>query len=553
MPEQTTYQIVQSRKNELNDRWAEIKDTAELLDPRAHPFEMAYDAGHPVNDIINVTTNAAMVFVDAVISQTMAGKWQPIVEGNLPVTRKTYIEGALERLDNLSDAFILDTFGKVGFNTEITKSIFKTGMIGVINITQVKNDDIRHFCEVVDMGATAFTYGQDGWIAPEAMVPAWKLALKYQDVPVVMEAVKKLALDKSVNFMEYWSAKKHEIWFDKNIVLEQKNSSGIAPFVVIDVGQDILWMIRHLIPEYSRLLSVLATLGHLAIKPRMQRQVKPEHWVDGAPTISSPKPGQNQEVPEGEKFEVIPNPDLNRAFLDFKEAMWSQVKDGGLSDSELGDASNPNLTAVRIFAQSAIRAARRRPYYEGLEVLKSKLAQLRINQLRQSIDSGKTVMLGKPGSKMDFSVDKLGDPDEYSISYRLQTKSKEEELANIAEATAAIGAGIPQEVIDRDIHQAENPEEWQRLRAMARAKESDELLSLEEAVFAFIDEADNTADEDRANLLYDQARDLSDTCAKILRERKQGPVGGAEGVTKPATPKPNTGNLLPRMVSTGVS
>jgi len=551
----TTYQIVEARKEELSDRWGAIKETAELLDPRGFPFKMTYDENHPLKDIINITTNAATVFLDAVISQTMAGKWQPVVEGkNLSVTRKTYIEGALERLDDLSDAFLLSTFGKIGFNTEITKSIFKTGMIGVINLTQVKNDEIRHYCEVLDMGVTAFTYGQDGWIAPEANVPAWKLALKYYDLPAVMEAVNKLEPDKVVNHIEYWSAKKHEILFDKVAVLEQKNSSGIAPFVVVDIGNDILWMIRHLVPELSRVLSVQATLGHLAIKPRMQRPIKPEHDNDGSPTKEPPRPGQAAELPEGELWEIIPNPDINRVFLEYSGDLRAEVKEGGLSDSELGDASNPNLTAVRIFAQSAIRAARRRPYYEGLEILKARLAQLRINQLRQSIDGGKVVLLGKPGSKMDFSVDKLGDPDEYSISYRLQTKSKEEELANIAEATAAIGAGMPQEVIDRDIHQAENPEEWQRLRVMARARESDELLSLEEAVFAFIDEADNTADEDEANLKYDQARDLSDTCAKIIRERKQPamPVGGAGAVTKSETAKPNTGNLLPRMVNAGV-
>lgn len=146
MPEPTTYQIVESRKSELDDRWGAIKDTAKLLDARANPFKMAYDDKTPVKDIVNITSNAAMVFMDAVISQTMAGKWQTVIEGEkLPVTRKTYIEGALERLDALSDDFILDTFGKIGFDTEITKSIFKTGMIGVLNITQVKNNELRHY------------------------------------------------------------------------------------------------------------------------------------------------------------------------------------------------------------------------------------------------------------------------------------------------------------------------------------------------------------------------------------------------------------------------
>src|SRR3990167_1064992 len=107
MAEQTTYQMVKTKRDDNTTRRETMAKTAELLDPYSNPYKMTYDSGTQVRDIIIVTSNAATIMVEAIISQTLAGEWQAIVEGKLSATRKTYIEDVLSRRDWLTGAFVV--------------------------------------------------------------------------------------------------------------------------------------------------------------------------------------------------------------------------------------------------------------------------------------------------------------------------------------------------------------------------------------------------------------------------------------------------------------
>src|SRR3990167_8443904 len=119
MPEQTTYEMVKTKRDDAEriTRRETMARTAELLDPYNNPYKMVYDKNTPVKDIVAVTSNTAVVLVDAIVAQTLAGEWQAIVEGKLSATRKTYIEDVLSRMDSLTDAFMLDTFDVLSFNS----------------------------------------------------------------------------------------------------------------------------------------------------------------------------------------------------------------------------------------------------------------------------------------------------------------------------------------------------------------------------------------------------------------------------------------------------
>ena len=554
MAEQTTYQMVKTKRDDNTTRRETMAKTAELLDPYSNPYKMTYDSGTPVRDIIIVTSNAATIMVEAIISQTLAGEWQAIVEGKLSATRKTYIEDVLSRMDGLTDAFVLDTFDVLSFNSKLVRGIFEQGMAGVINLTQVQNGKLKHYCQVLDMAKTEYEGGKDGWIAPWGTYKKRQLERMYKSYPKVLTALADVNDTKELELVDWFGAEKHELWLAEKLIFSQPNRFGVVPGVVVDVGDDVLKPIRHLVEAMSRALSIEASLGMLTLKPSRQRPVK--NYNDSEPSMTPPPPGKSIDLPEGELFQNLENPDLNQAHRDFKDSLYKMFAEAGISDAELGSV-DPTMSGVAIYAKQAIRQARRRPFYEGLEVLKSKLARLRIEQLIKSSKGGKVISLGLAGSKMDFSVDRLGDPEDYTIRYRLNTKTKEEELAAIAEATAAVGAGVPREVIDRDIMQAENPEEWQRLRLMAKADEADSLNTLIKAMVAYIQEGDSKADEKEANLCYALARNVKDNCLKIIRERKMPqqpmPVGGASTVTKPDESKPNTGNLVAAMMpKTGV-
>jgi len=548
MPEQTTYEMVDLKRNENSTRRDTMAKTAEFLDPWNNPYKMTYDAKTPVADIVNVTTNTAVVFVDAVVSQTNAGEFQAVVEGDISATRKTYIEDVLTRMDDLSDEFVQNTFDELSFNAKLVRGIFEQGMAGVINLTQIQNGKLRHYCQVLDMSKTEYEGGKDGWIAPWGTFKKTMLERQYKNYPQVLSALSEFNGEKELELVDFFGAEKHELWLDKQIIFSQVNRFGAVPGVVVDVGDDILRPMRHLINELSRTLSVGATLGMASLKPKLQRLN-----LNATNKTAEPPPGLGdaQEINEGELWQILPTPDLTRAYLDFKEWINKMVQDAGISSAELGDASNPNLTAVRIAAQMEIRTTRRRQFYLALEVLKSKLARLRIEQLIKSSKGGKVILLGLAGSKMNFSVDRLGDPEDYTIKYRLNTTTKEEELAAIATATGAITAGIPKAIVRKDILHAENPEEWDRLDLMEKADEADSLNTMIKAMVAYIQEGDSKADEKEANTCYALARNVKENCLKIIRERKmpqQMPVGGASTVTKPNESKPNTGNLVSAMM-----
>ena len=571
MPDTLT--IVNNKITDMIDLYARMDKTAKLLYPEQNPYTITlFDSETPIDidKSISITSSLPASYATALVTSLLEGEWQVKVEGKISERQQTAVKQFADDLLAGIDEYLLNEYAISSLNTwNANHACIRSIVTGRLLL---RKEDDRLVITYMPCDARWTPYQLNQWIAPRTWRTKADIVKEYEKRPGIDKSVLDSLSDKGLlGITDFWDKQKNEVWvttgqaYSKSSynasmggikLYEQKNPLGFLPFVVSSVSagfmlrdekyleheyDDIFQFNRHRYVDHNRNLSIKATMGMNIITPRFEREID-----KGVADNPIPVPGADQtiHVPPGGKAVMVPQPDLNNAFIASSEQTDQELQMGGISNAELAD-TNENRTAIWLATQSRIRGSRLKPRMECLQVFREALIKLAIRQIKAiSGDAEQTFSIGRSDAFSQFNIGKLGDPDTYRIKCRLMTRTKEEEIANIAEAAAAKSAGIPQTIIDRDILMAEDPEEWERQRKLQAASEADPALALFDQARNMIDEAETMVDDDEANGKLLSSKQLTATAFEMVRQRSVQPMPSETVTPKREVPKGNANALI---------
>ena len=529
---------VSKRFNVLFKRMDDDADLAYL-----DKYVLKDSSGNAINDSVSITMNDPAVFANAIASILIAATWQTVIEGSRDKLsgRKTHeIETFLDDLDtSIEDKYPKAGIG--GVHTFHCNHICVRGWAGE-RVLWLEDEDGEVYPDVLPMDMRYFIYERGrkflNWGCYMTYRTPELIKVEYPDA--------KVSGDDEILVYDYWDDEKNEVWIADTKVFYQKNELGYPPFVMqpcpagfmlldkgymVREGESLFFLDRALYPELNRLMSIDQTMAMKLVMPPYQKQEA---------DLSDTNPGypggigQVKKVLPDEKYELIPMPDINKGSEVAHNNIYGAIQRGGVNNIDLGNIQQ-STSAIWITEQSEIRNKLLLPRIQALTQLKENRARMLIDQFYTGGIGN--VELGKMGKRHDYDRSKVGDPLDYSISYRLMTKDKKQEIANIAVADAAKDK-LSRITILRDVIKSDDPEgEIARLHS-DEAETFDPVIKFIRITIGLLDEAENlTGDEADQKRL--EAKRLATKCVDMIKQEKMGmmpqPSQSAKG--QPSPPK----------------
>jgi len=549
-----TMTLVNNRITAMNELNSRQDKTAKLLLWNDTPYELTRPDGKTkLDDAISITPNLPRVFAHGVISDLIGGKWQTVVEGNIPKKMPHIIESFVD--DNLAqaDELLLTRYGIPSLHGWLSNHVCARWAIGARWLSSVVDNDYKIDCLPVDMRWCPFEFGEDGlwWVCNILFKSKSFLQNKFPDAIITSTD------GTDIEVRDFWDGEKNELWIDRKLVKTDKNSLGYPPFVIVipptgfmlrdrgylkHEGEDILFLNAGLYEELARSLSLEQTSGYAGLYPAYEYETKNP---DSKPAKPTPKIDETMKVPEGERHQPVPRGDLNKAGQTARVDIQDMLSQGApLSPRQYNTPPSAVLLAGETEMVARLQNARK----DALGIFRSQLARMMIDQFIKAGKGKSELLVGKRGRKVKYSVSQLGNPDDYTISYRLLVKSKRQEMANLAEFSAAYGR-LPLKWNLTNILMVDDPDGIIKELELEEAKKADPAIALFEMAIRYAEQAKEVEDEKEADVLKLQSMMLTERCVAIIEQRRQ-PVT-PELPEKAQTPqseekKPNV-NLLASM------
>ena len=527
-----TLKLISQKEAELSELYERMDDDARLayLDPFTLKRPDKKDTDVP--GASNVTTNAPAVFLNNVISLLTTAVWQTLVEGDLTSRQERNLEQFSDGLRYTVDERRTRR-RKPKVAHEEAAHICLRGWIGKRCLW--KQVDGKWVPDVVnvDMRWTPFEDGSDGynWVAPRILMNKAEIEGQF-GLTGVRDGVQ-------IPVYDWWDGEKEEILVDGKPAKTNPHRIGYPPFVILGApegfmvlldgegyliheGESILFLNRDMYPIWNQLLTVAQTKAVASILPNIQHKVSE---LSAKPEQYPPPMAEVRQVLKDEPYEEMPSKDIPQAYVAASEQTAAALQRGGLPDVNYAD------TATAITEQTELRNKLLAPRLETL-------AQSRSLEFQMFCDMARTgkieATLGAPGKRASFKYTDLPDPDTYQVNYKLMSKSKKQEIANLAEAGAAKSIGLSMDTILRDILMSDDPEgEMDRIDS-EKAESADPALFYFRKACALADEAAELTGEDA---------DQKKLESMMMTDRGIKALAGAPQM--PGQPTPNTNALVP--------
>ena len=536
---ETTLQMVGKKEKQFTDLWARMDSDAKLA--YGDEYALKGTDGKAIPGVVSVTMNDAAIYLNTVVSLLIAAVWQTAVEGAIPPKQQILIERFAE--DCLGEAnerlMKMPEFGGGAFPF-FCNHICLRGRIGARWLFE--EDERLPSLLPIDMRYCSYSIGPRGfvWVAP-------RFNRSKEDIKE--DYGKDISTDEA-EVVDYWDAEKNEIWIAKELVDTRPNPLGYPPFVaqvapagfmlldkgyMVHEGESIFFLNRDLYSELNRIVSIDQTLAMKAIMPPYQ---KPTDQIGGDLPPYPDGIGKVVEVLKGEEYQLIQKPDINMASRLAHSNIGGAIGRGGVSNIDLGTLQQPS-SALYVTTVMEIRNKLLSPRLVALGSFYQQLIRMAIDQYVK-LDIGGSI--GHQGKRRVYSASQLGNPGDYAITYKLMSKSKTQEVANLTIAVAARGT-LPRDAIIRDILLADDPE------GMIAKLEDEEAETLAPVIkyfrraLAAIDVADMLQGSD-AEAKRMESRMLTEAGLSLLRQRSQ------QAVTPPIEQKVDT-SILPPLMSAG--
>ena len=401
---------------------------------------------------LSVTLNDIGVFVSKVETVLGDSEEKPVVETedkNLDTSKVETVSNAIfEGADKL-----LANQQEPPLNMSIDQQTCRRGggAAKVIFNVDAKTSELTPTIRVLDRLGLTFGTDQKGlvWTSYKTRRPLHKIMIDYPTID--LSSLKNKTED--IEVQDIWTREKNEIWVEDKQVFEQKNlfkskMTGLSyvPIVIRIVpmgstygviefwGESLLFLIRTIIPELNRLLSIAQSLNQKELDHALQLHVPPED-LDG-----SPPPEHDQltdqsavtKVPIGGGVETMPLGQLREQSWRFLQVFEARMQRGGANAFDLG-TFNQAMSGIALMEVAEGREQIYLPRLNTRGLLKDGIVEMAIDQIQTS---------GLSEVKLGGQTYKVSDLEgEYDIKYKYTNKSPAKDAARW-QMFATIGDGL---------------------------------------------------------------------------------------------------------------
>ena len=301
----------------------------------------------------------------------------------------------------------------------------------------------------------------------------------------------------SAVIVDMWPPDEHLVYVDNKKVFEEENPFGYPPVCVqkVPIGsmladadelqyqcESIYFLVREMIMEYNRCVSILQTHNLKVTKPPVKQKKRGGGEANEYGEIMDMGASTAMEVDED--IQTIDFGDAKRSMIFALQEINKALDDGTLSRITLGDLPG-ELSAIALLQIEQGQGQVFMPRLGNRGLLKEQSAKMFISQIIFTGES--TVEIGTPGHKKAYKVDDL--KGEYGIEFRYANKSPETDFARLSMARQYKDADMLDELtIMTDIMKRDDPEgdlrklERQRLRRISpNLRVYDGLMALADA------------------------------------------------------------------------
>lgn len=517
-----TLTLVQNKRDQSAQLHARQDGDARLAHLAKYKLRSALDK-KDIPGAVSITLNKPAVYLHSVVSWILNAKWQTFVEGNVDSKMKTDVENFLDDAYAESDERRTSR-GEKASMVFLASHLCVRGWIGRRLLWQVDGDNVYLNDVPIDMRWTEFESDSVGfkWVAPTYWRSASVLQKQYPDagIPDSKELIE---------VTDYWDSEKNEVYVGKKLAGREINEIGYPPFIILpspsgfvfldkgymkDEGESIFFLDRDLYNPQNQLVSVDQTLAMQAVDPNYQRELLNRKGDSPSPGASG---GRTLEVEPGSKYELMPQSDIKMSNRIAHEEIGRAVEQGSLSEVDI--ATPPKVTsALWITEQTELRNKLLVPLLQTFERFTAQSSRIIIDMYKKGEYNS---YVGVKGKATKYKTSQLGDLDDYTVSCRLMSKNRKQEIANVIVSNAAVGEMSRISRLE-NIMMVDEPEvELARIEA-EEAEQFDPVVKMIRLVCSTIDRA-NKLHGIEAEQKYHEARRLATKCIMLIEQERNAP------------------------------
>jgi len=497
---------------------------------------------------VSVTLNDPAVFAANVESSLNNATEQVTVESDDKNLDTAYIEDVVKASFNAANLRLIKQ-GRFALNPFLDQQMCRRGRGAARCLFRMEKDELVTDIVPWDTRYVYYTMGANGlsWAAYETYKSKGEI-----EAELWAQEHNFTISGKGATVLDVWDTDHNEIWVDTRKVYEQAHGYGFTPVALQVVpmgsmladkdslkyqGESIFFLIRDLVPELNRLVSIIQSLNLKALDNALLWKSK--DGVDTTPPAHKDltTPGAVTSADIGGGAEPVAYGELKRSAYLLHTMIETRIQRGSLSSIDMGTLSFP-LSAVALIEIGEGRDQVFLPRLGSRGFLKKQLAEMMIAQL---IEIGGSIEIGSIGHKRSFTTGKL--IGEYDIDFKYFIKSPKVDAARLSMAAAA-GNLIPDKAKRREILQREDPERDERQLRWEEAELLSPAVKIHRTIKALLEIA-KRGDKDAGF----EAEVLS---AEMGANLKRMMGGGEEQLPKPEGGQ-NPTQLMPLMGGRGGS
>ncbi len=460
--------IVKEKESELWDLTRRMDGDRDLL--YLKDYVMRDKDKKIVPDIINITLPDIAIFAAEILSRLgEATERISVTSENKSLDTATIEEFQRAAFDSADDRLRRQGLPSVNVFTDeqvcirgraARRVLFRMGADGVL-VPDITSWDSRF---------VTYDYDEEGlmWAAYKTERTRAMIEAEYGITPQ----------GKDATVLDVWDKEHNEVWIDDVLRLEQEHPYGFTPIALQVVslgsmladentiehsGESLFFLIRDLIPELFRLVSIAQTInmrlakGAYKFKNKGGTNTEPPDYDEATGIGAMSSMGVEEDI------EPMRVDDIKQSFSQLTAIIETRLQRGSISNVDLGILGATPPSGVTLLAARSERDTVYRPRIQAKALLNETTAEMFTKQV---IQMGGSVELGVPGHKRTFQTSKL--MGEYQTEYKYFVKSPELD-AGAFTLNAAAGDSLSKRLKDREILQLEDPEEndqwlsWERL------------------------------------------------------------------------------------------
>jgi len=514
-------------KKAIEDKRAERSSLEARMDKDRDLVELVKYVLKDVNDnkmpnSINVTLNDMAVFSSNVESALGNATEQVVVESDDKNLDTAYIEDFIRAAFAAANSR-LSRVGKFPLNPFFDQQMCRKGRAAARSVFRIDPKTKQLIPDIEPWNTRRFYHsmGVDGfeWVALESTRTKERIRKLFPKADIPGEDTDEAMV------WDILDTEKNEIWVDEKKAWEQKYPHPyqcvpavlqLVPMGSIDgdskanEGESIFFLVRDLIPELNRLVSIIQSLNMKALDSALLWKSE-EGITAKAPKYSAlTKPGAVTPADFHGGVEPVSYGELKRSAYLLHSMIETRIQRGSLSNLDLGIMGNQPWSAVALIEIGEGRDQIFLPRLGARGLLKQQLAEMIIDQVIKT--DAKSVEIGTRGHKRTFDVRKL--QGEYDIAFKYFIKSPKIDAARFSMAAGA-GNLIPDKAKRRDILQREDPEEDERQLRWEEAERLSPAIKMRRDIKALLELAER-GDKDAEAEAKLMADSLNVTVEQIL-------------------------------------